>query len=82
MSVWAAIAVGGGAVGLLLGGILVDAFSWPWIFFVNIPVGIAVFVAALRFVPESKDERAHKGFDIAGAVTVTLPVCSSSSTRS
>ena len=71
MSVWAAIAVGGGAVGLLLGGILVDAFSWPWIFFVNIPVGIAVFVASLRFVPESKDERAHKSFDLAGAVTVT-----------
>ncbi len=71
MSVWAAIAVGGGAVGLLLGGILVDAFSWPWIFFVNIPVGIAVFIAALRYVPESKDERAHKSFDLAGAVTVT-----------
>jgi EmrB/QacA subfamily drug resistance transporter len=71
MSVWAAIAVGGGAVGLLLGGILVDVFSWPWIFFVNIPVGIAVFVASLRYVPESKDERAHKAFDVAGAVTVT-----------
>ena len=71
MSVWAAIAVGGGAVGLLLGGILVEAFSWPWIFFVNIPVGIAVFVAALRFVPESKDERAHKSFDLAGAAAVT-----------
>jgi EmrB/QacA subfamily drug resistance transporter len=71
MSVWAAIAVGGGAVGLLLGGILVDAFSWPWIFFVNIPVGVAVFVASLRFVPESRDERQHKAFDLAGAVTVT-----------
>jgi EmrB/QacA subfamily drug resistance transporter len=71
MSVWAAIAVGGAAVGLLLGGILVDAFSWPWIFFVNVPVGIAVFVAAFRYVPESKDERSHKAFDIPGAVTVT-----------
>jgi EmrB/QacA subfamily drug resistance transporter len=71
MSVWAAIAVGGGAVGLLLGGILVDSLSWPWIFYVNIPVGIAVFVASLRYVPESKDERAHKAFDLAGAVTVT-----------
>jgi predicted MFS family arabinose efflux permease len=49
----------------------VDAFSWPWIFFVNVPVGIAVFVAALRNVPESKDESAHKSFDLAGAVTVT-----------
>jgi EmrB/QacA subfamily drug resistance transporter len=71
MSVWAAIAVGGAAVGLLLGGILVDAFSWPWIFFVNVPVGIAVFVAAFRYVPESKDERSHKAFDIPGAITVT-----------
>jgi EmrB/QacA subfamily drug resistance transporter len=71
MSVWAAIAVGGGAVGLLLGGILTDVLSWPWIFFVNVPVGIAVFVASQRSVPESKDPRAHKTYDLAGAVTVT-----------
>jgi predicted MFS family arabinose efflux permease len=71
MSVWAAIAVGGGAVGLVLGGILVEALSWPWIFFVNVPVGIAVFAAALRYVPESRDEHAHKSFDLAGAATVT-----------
>jgi EmrB/QacA subfamily drug resistance transporter len=71
MGVWAAIAVGGGAVGLVLGGMLVEWLSWPWIFFVNVPVGIAVFVAAWRYVPESKDEHAHKSFDLAGAVTVT-----------
>ena len=71
MGVWAAIAVGGSAVGLVLGGILVETLSWPWIFYVNIPVGIAVFMAALRFVPESRDEHAHKSFDLAGAVTVT-----------
>jgi MFS family permease len=51
MGVWAAIAVGGAAVGLVLGGILTTAFSWPWIFYVNVPVGIAVFVASLRYVP-------------------------------
>jgi EmrB/QacA subfamily drug resistance transporter len=71
MGVWAAIAVGGGAVGLVLGGILVETLSWPWIFYVNVPVGIAVFLASLRFVPESRDEHAHKSFDLAGAVTVT-----------
>ncbi len=71
MGVWAAIAVGGGAVGLVVGGILVDTLSWPWIFFVNVPIGIATFVFALRFVPESKDEHAHKSFDLAGATTVT-----------
>jgi EmrB/QacA subfamily drug resistance transporter len=71
MSAWAAIAVGGGAVGLLLGGVLTDLLSWPWIFFVNVPVGIAVFVAARRFVPESKDPHRHKTYDVPGAVTVT-----------
>jgi EmrB/QacA subfamily drug resistance transporter len=71
LSVWAAIAVGGGAVGLLLGGVLTDTLSWPWIFFVNVPVGIAVFIASQMRVPESKDPRAHKTYDAAGAVTVT-----------
>ena len=71
LGVWAAIAIGGSAVGLVLGGALTQAFSWRWIFFVNVPVGILAFVAALRLVPESKDEHAHQGYDLAGAVTVT-----------
>src|SRR6478736_367749 len=71
LAVWAAIAIGGSAVGLVLGGALTQAFSWRWIFFVNVPVGIFAFFAALRLVPESKDEHAHKGYDLAGAVTVT-----------
>jgi EmrB/QacA subfamily drug resistance transporter len=71
MGVWAAIAVGGGAVGLVLGGVLTTVFSWPWIFFVNLPIGFAVFLASLRDVPESKDEHEHRSFDVAGAVTVT-----------
>jgi EmrB/QacA subfamily drug resistance transporter len=71
LGVWAAIAVGGGAVGLVLGGVLTEAFSWPWIFFVNVPVGIVTFALSLRFVPESKDEHVHKSFDLAGAVSVT-----------
>jgi EmrB/QacA subfamily drug resistance transporter len=71
MGVWAAIAVGGAAVGLVMGGILTTAFSWPWIFYVNVPVGIAVLIASVRYVPESKDEHEHKSFDLAGAVTVT-----------
>ena len=71
LGVWSAIAVGGGAVGLLLGGILVEYLSWPWIFVINVPVGIATFLLSLRFVPESKDEHAHKSFDVAGAVSVT-----------
>jgi EmrB/QacA subfamily drug resistance transporter len=71
LGVWAAIAIGGSAVGLVLGGALTQSLSWRWIFFVNVPVGILTFFAALRIVPESKDEHAHQGYDVAGAVTVT-----------
>ncbi len=71
LGVWAAIAIGGSAVGLILGGVLTEAFSWPWIFFVNVPVGIVAFVLSLRLIPESKDEHAAHGFDIPGAVTAT-----------
>src|SRR5882672_7143954 len=71
LGVWAAIAIGGSAIGLVLGGALTQAFSWPWIFFINVPVGVAVFFLSLRLVPESKDEAAHRSFDIPGAVTVT-----------
>jgi EmrB/QacA subfamily drug resistance transporter len=71
LGVWAAIAIGGSAVGLILGGVLTQYFSWPWIFFVNVPVGIAAFVLSLRLVPESRDTEADRSYDIAGAVTVT-----------
>ncbi len=71
MGVWAAIAVGGGAVGLILGGVLTQLVSWRWIFFVNVPVGIATFAFSMLLVPESKDETAQRRFDVAGAVTVT-----------
>jgi EmrB/QacA subfamily drug resistance transporter len=71
LGVWAAIAIGGSAVGLVLGGFLTQYFSWQWIFFVNVPVGIVAFVLSLRLIPESRDEHAHRSYDIAGAVTVT-----------
>jgi EmrB/QacA subfamily drug resistance transporter len=71
LGVWAAIAIGGSAVGLIVGGALTQLLSWPWIFFINVPVGIAVFLLSLRYLPESRDELAHRSFDVAGAVTVT-----------
>ncbi|HZS23791.1 MAG TPA: DHA2 family efflux MFS transporter permease subunit [Gaiellaceae bacterium] len=71
LAVWAAIAIGGSAVGLILGGALTQYFSWPWIFFVNVPVGIAAFALSLRLVPESRDSNAHRSYDLAGAATVT-----------
>ncbi|HWJ45112.1 MAG TPA: MFS transporter, partial [Gaiellaceae bacterium] len=71
LGVWAAIAIGGSAVGLVLGGFLTQYLSWPWIFFVNVPVGVVAFVLSLRLIPESRDEHAHRSYDVAGAVTVT-----------
>jgi EmrB/QacA subfamily drug resistance transporter len=71
LSVWAGVAAGGGAVGLLLGGFLVESLSWEWIFFVNVPVGVAIAFAALRWVPNSVQEGALRHFDLAGATTVT-----------
>ena len=71
LGVWGAIAAGGSAVGLLLGGVLTETLSWEWIFFVNIPIGLAGFLASLRFVPESRAEKRPGGADFAGAAAVT-----------
>jgi EmrB/QacA subfamily drug resistance transporter len=71
LGVWSAIAAGGGAFGLLLGGILTDLLSWEWIFFVNVPIGIATAALAIRFVPESRSAQRYGGADLPGAVTVT-----------
>jgi EmrB/QacA subfamily drug resistance transporter len=71
LGVWSAIAAGGAAFGLLLGGVLTDLVSWRWNFFVNVPVGIATVFLALRFVPESRAELGHRRFDVLGATTVT-----------
>ena len=71
LGVWSAIAAGGGAVGLILGGALTQLASWPWIFIVNVPVGVATLLATVRFVPESRADVGHRTFDLAGAITVT-----------
>ncbi len=71
LAVWGAIAAGGAAAGLLFGGILVEFLSWEWVFFVNVPIAIAVVIAAFRWVPESRQEGAVRHFDALGAITVT-----------
>lgn len=66
------IAAGGGAIGVLLGGILTGTFDWHWIFLVNVPVGIIVFVLCMFFLPHSRLESAPKHLDLGGAITITL----------
>jgi len=71
LGVWSAIAIGGGAVGLLLGGVLTDLASWQWVFFVNVPVGVAAFALSARFVPESRADGISRRMDYGGAVSIT-----------
>ena len=70
LGVWGAVGGFGAAAGVLLGGILTDALSWEWIFFVNIPVGVAAFALTPFLLNESRDARV-KTFDLPGAVLVT-----------
>jgi EmrB/QacA subfamily drug resistance transporter len=71
MSVWAAIAVGGGAFGLIAGGILTEYATWRWIFFVNVPIGILTLAAAWRVVQDSRGTLRHRHFDLGGAISIT-----------
>src|SRR5438067_6034836 len=70
LGVWGAVGGFGAAAGVLLGGILTDALSWEWIFFVNVPVGITAFLLAPVLLAESRDANVQR-FDVPGAVLVT-----------
>ena len=70
LGVWGGVGGFGAAAGVLLGGVLTDALSWEWIFFVNIPVGIAALALAPVLLRESRDTRV-RSFDAPGAVLVT-----------
>jgi EmrB/QacA subfamily drug resistance transporter len=71
MGVFGFVAAGGGSIGVLLGGILTDSINWHWIFLVNLPIGVAVILFALRLLPVSAGFAATRRLDVAGAVTVT-----------
>jgi EmrB/QacA subfamily drug resistance transporter len=70
MGVYAAMSIAGAAVGLILGGVLTTYLSWRWVFFVNVPIGVAVILAAPRVLSESARRRGR--FDLPGAITGTL----------
>ncbi len=70
LGMWGAVAAGGGAAGVLLGGVLTDLAGWRWVFLVNVPVGLLALVVARRVLPESRRGDAGR-LDVAGAVTVT-----------
>src|SRR5881409_769580 len=70
LGAWGAVGGFGAAAGVLLGGVLTDALSWSWIFFVNVPVGVTAFILAPILLNESRDARV-KSFDVPGGVFVT-----------
>ncbi len=71
LGIWASLAGLGGTAGVVAGGALVDAVGWQWVFFVNVPIGLAVVPFILRLVAESRDPGRARSFDVAGALTAT-----------
>ncbi|HXX90919.1 MAG TPA: MFS transporter [Acidimicrobiales bacterium] len=71
MSAYVFVAVGGGSIGLLAGGVLTQALSWHWIFFVNVPIGIATLVSGSLLLPENTGIGIRQGVDVVGSVLVT-----------
>src|SRR6266550_1790938 len=71
LGIWGGASGSGGAAGVLLGGALTSGLSWSWIFFINVPVGIAVIALSPWLLRESRADLAHRHFDFAGAASIT-----------
>lgn len=71
MGIYGFVCAGGGSIGVLLGGLLTNALSWHWIFLVNLPIGIVVYVLCLSLLQSGSAQAAAARLDVAGAVTVT-----------
>jgi EmrB/QacA subfamily drug resistance transporter len=71
IGVYGFVASAGGSIGLLVGGVLTDAISWHWIFFVNVPIGLATALLAARLVESRPGIGLSEGADLPGAVLVT-----------
>ena len=71
IGVYTFVAVAGGSVGLLLGGVLTETINWHWIFFVNLPIGLATALLAVRLVPDREGMGLTAGADLPGAALLT-----------
>lgn len=70
LGIWSMVAAGGGAVGLIVGGLLTQYVDWRWTFFINVPIGIAVLIATMKYVPKSLPTTKQR-VDYLGALTIT-----------
>src|SRR6267154_3008474 len=71
LGIWGAVSGSGAAAGVLLGGALTSAFSWSWIFYVNVPVGVLVIGLTPFLLRESRAELESRHFDFSGAASIT-----------
>jgi EmrB/QacA subfamily drug resistance transporter len=71
LSVWGAVASGGAAAGVLLGGIITQYWGWRWNFFINVPVALGVIIASWKLLPAHESEETHNELDLPGAVSIT-----------
>src|SRR6187431_2961974 len=69
LGIWGAASGSGGAVGVLLGGVLTSYLGWSWVFFINVPVGIAAVALTPALLPVGRAKLEHRHFDVAGAAT-------------
>ena len=71
MGIFGFVLSGGGALGVLAGGVLTDLLDWHWIFLVNLPIGVLVFALSLKLLPVTPGIAGGGRIDFAGAITVT-----------
>ena len=71
MGVFGFVMAAGGSIGVLVGGVLTDRLDWHWVFLVNLPIGIGVFVAILMLIPGGTGQGNRRQLDLGGAATIT-----------
>ena len=71
LGIWGALAGGGAAAGVLLGGLLTTGIGWRWVLFVNVPIGVLAIALVPGLIAESRSSERHAGYDVAGAVSIT-----------
>ncbi|MBN8281013.1 MAG: DHA2 family efflux MFS transporter permease subunit [Gammaproteobacteria bacterium] len=72
LGIYGFVCAAGGSIGELLGGVVTSALGWQWIFLINLPIGVAVYLACLRLIPAGTPPAAGQRLDVAGALTATL----------